>query len=428
MTVADAEEWLRFDRAHVWHPYAAVPSEEPRYVVTSAEGVHIELADGRRLLDGMSSWWTAILGYRHPAILRAAHAQLERLPHVMFGGLTHEPAVKLAERLLVLAPNGLEHVFFCDSGSVSVEVALKLALQYWISRGAPERRRFLTVRRGYHGDTWGAMSVCDPERGMHSLFSGVLPRQLFAPAPRSPFRAGLDPNDIAPLATLMETWGSELCAMIIEPIVQNAGGMRFYSAEYLAEVRRLCDRHGVLLIADEIATGFGRTGRMFACEHAGITPDILCLGKALTGGTLTLAATLAHPKIAAAIRSGSPGRFMHGPTFMANPLACAVALAVLDTLEDFDWRGRVAAIEAQLASELDVCRSSAAVADVRALGAIGVVELHADVDVQNVVPRLVERGVWLRPFGNLLYTMPPYVMTEAELARITAAMRSVVDC
>lgn len=427
MAASHAEEWLRFDREHVWHPYAEMPGREPRYLVSSAEGVYIELADGRRLVDGMSSWWTAILGYRHPAILRAAHAQLERLPHVMFGGLTHEPAVKLAERLISLAPEGLDHVFFCDSGSVSVEVAMKLALQYCIARGDRERRRFLTVRRGYHGDTWGAMSVCDPERGMHALFTSMLSQQLFAPAPRSRFGETLDATDIAPLQTLLETWGSQLCAVIIEPIVQNAGGMRFYSAGYLAELRRLCDRHDVLLIADEIATGFGRTGRMFACEHAGIAPDILCVGKALTGGTLSLAATLARPKIAAAITRGTPGRFMHGPTFMANPLACAVALSVLDVLADFDWAARVAAIEAQLASELSGCRRSAAVSDVRALGAIGVVQLHEDVDTDRVIPKLVEQGVWLRPFGNLVYTMPPFVITEAELSRVTAAMRSITE-
>ena len=426
MAATDVMDWLAFDRRHVWHPYSTVPSDEPRFLVSSAEGVYLELADGRRLIDGMSSWWTAILGYRHPTLLRAAHDQLERLPHVMFGGLTHEPAARLARELLALAPPGLEHVFFCDSGSVSVEVALKLARQYFIARGEPRRQRFLTVRRGYHGDTWGAMSVCDPERGMHALFAGSLEQQLFAPAPSTPFGEPLDPEDIAPLARSLETHSAETAAVIIEPIVQNAGGMRFYAAGYLSELRQLCNRYRVLLIVDEIATGFGRTGRMFACEHASITPDIMCIGKALTGGTLSLAATLTQPFIADVISRAAPGRLMHGPTFMANPLACSVALAVLNVLGDFDWQTRVAAIEAQLRRELEPCRHSSQVTDVRALGAIGVVEMRDEVDVQRIVPALVEQGVWLRPFGNILYTMPPYVISETELGKVTRAMCNVI--
>lgn len=418
---------LEFDREHVWHPYSIVPSQEPRYLVTSAEGVYVELADGRRLVDGMSSWWTAILGYRHPALLRAAHAQIERLPHVMFGGLTHEPAIQLAQRLLQLAPPGLSHVFFSDSGSVSVEVAMKMARQYFIARGEPARQRFLSVRRGYHGDTWGAMSVCDPERGMHALFSASLETHLFAPAPLGAFGDQLDAADIAPFERLLASHAGEIAAVILEPIVQNAGGMRFYPAAYLSAVARSCRERGVLLIADEIATGFGRTGRMFACEHAGVTPDIMCLGKALTGGMLSLAATLTKPAIAETIARGAPGRLMHGPTYMGNPLACSVALAVLDVLQDFDWRSRVSAIEAQLRRELAPCAASPQVADVRVLGGIGVVELRADVDIGRVVPALVEQGVWLRPFGNLLYAMPPFVINESELARVTGAMRSVVD-
>lgn len=425
--MTDAMDWLAFDRRHVWHPYSMVPSDEPRFLVSSAEGVYLELADGRRLIDGMSSWWTAILGYRHPAILRAAHDQLERLPHVMFGGLTHEPAARLARELLALAPAGLEHIFFSDSGSVSVEVALKLARQYFIARGEPLRRRFLTVRRGYHGDTWGAMSVCDPERGMHALFSGSLEQQLFAPAPRTPFGEPLDSEDIAPFARLLDTHSREIAAVIIEPIVQNAGGMRFYSAGYLSELRQLCDRYGALLIADEIATGFGRTGRMFACEHASVTPDIMCIGKALTGGTLSLAATLTRPVIAEVISRAAPGRLMHGPTFMANPLACSVALAVLSVLADFDWQTRVTAIEAQLRRELEPCRHNSQVADVRALGAIGVIEMRDEIDVERMVPALVEQGVWLRPFGNILYAMPPYVISDADLGKVTRAMCSVVS-
>lgn len=422
MNASDAERWLAFDRAHVWHPYAAMPSTEPRYLVTGAEGVYLELADGRRLIDGISSWWTAILGHRHPELIRAAQIQLERLPHVMFGGLTHEPAVSLAERLLAIAPPGLEHVFFCDSGSVSVEVAMKMALQWQSARGRASRHRFLTPRRGYHGDTFGAMSVCDPERGMHRSFSGALIEQVFVPAPASPFGGPALPEDIAALERAMLEHRDELCALILEPIVQNAGGMRFYSADYLREARRLCSEHGVLFIADEIATGFGRTGELFACQHAGVTPDILCVGKALTGGVLSLAATLTQPFVAEGIAAGELGRFMHGPTFMANPLATAVAGALLDALEAFDWRGRVRSIEAQLRAQLEPCRSSPRVADVRVLGAIGVVEMVDDIDLAAVVPELVERGVWLRPFGNLLYSMPPYVIGERELEVVTGAM------
>jgi len=424
-SAADPEDFLRFDRQHVWHPYAAVPSDEPRYIVTGAAGVNLQLADGRQLIDGMSSWWAAILGYRHPELLRAAHAQLDRLAHVMFGGLTHEPAVQLAERLLALAPAGLEHVFFCDSGSVSVEVALKMALQYWAGRGASQRRRFLALRGGYHGDTWGAMSLCDPEQGMHRAFNGVVPQQVFAALPRSRYGAAADPEELRAIEQLLETHAHELCALVLEPIVQGAGGMRFYSAELLRELRRLCDQHDLLLIADEIASGFGRTGKLFACEHAGITPDILCLGKALTGGTLSLAATLTRAHVAEGIAQGTPGLLLHGPTFMGNPLACAVALAVLDVLARFDWRTRVAEIEAQLERELAPCRQSPLVHDVRVLGAIGVVEMKQPIDLRAVVPRLVDQGVWLRPFGKLLYTMPPYVISPEQLSRVSAAMCSV---
>lgn len=424
--MADVNDRLRFDRDHVWHPYAAMPSDEPRYFVAGADGVYLELADGRRLIDGVSSWWAAILGHRHPALLRAAHAQLDVLPHVMFGGLTHEPAVRLAQELLKLAPVGLEHVFFCDSGSVSVEVAMKMAVQYRVARGESGRCRFLSLRRGYHGDTWGAMSVCDPERGMHHLFAGALAEQVFAPAPESPYGSPLLAGDTRKLERIIEARRGELCALILEPIVQNAGGMRFYSAEYLAEARRLCDKHDLLLIADEIATGFGRTGKLFACEHAGITPDILCLGKALTGGTLSLAAALTQPAIAESITRAAPGRFMHGPTFMGNPLGCAVALSVLDVLSTFDWRSRVLDIGRQLERELEPCRSHPAVADVRVLGAIGVVEMKDAIDIDTTLPMLVDRGVWLRPFGNLLYTMPPYIISEQELRQVTSAMCEVV--
>jgi adenosylmethionine---8-amino-7-oxononanoate aminotransferase len=421
--MADVNDRLSFDRDHVWHPYAAMPSDEPRYFVAGADGVYLTLEDGRRLIDGVSSWWAAILGHRHPTLMRAAHAQLDVLPHVMFGGLTHEPAVRLAQKLLELAPPGLEHVFFCDSGSVSVEVAMKMAVQYRMARGESGRYRFLSLRRGYHGDTWGAMSVCDPERGMHHLFAGALAEQVFAPAPESPYGGPLLAQD----ARIIVARRGELSALILEPIVQNAGGMRFYSAEYLVEARRLCDEHELLLIADEIATGFGRTGTLFACEHAGVTPDILCLGKALTGGTLSLAAVLTQPAIAEAITRVAPGRFMHGPTFMGNPLACAVALSVLEVLGTFDWRRRVRDIGSQLERELEPCRSHPGVADVRVLGAIGVVEMKEPIDVHAAVPMLVDRGVWLRPFGNLLYTMPPFIISEPELRQVTSAMCEVAE-
>jgi adenosylmethionine---8-amino-7-oxononanoate aminotransferase len=425
--VSDVAELLRFDREHVWHPYAALPSDEPRYVVKSTRGCRIELADGRELVDGIASWWAAIFGYGHPALTAAAHAQLDQMAHVMFGGLTHAPAVRLAERLIGLAPAGLDKVFFCDSGSVSVEVAMKLALQYQVARGERGRTRFLTVRRGYHGDTWHAMSVCDPERGMHGLFAGALPEQVFVPEPSARFGQALTAAELEGLERSFEQHASELCAVILEPIVQNAGGMRFYSAQFLRELRRLCDASGLLLICDEIATGFGRTGKLFACEHAGISPDVLCLGKALAGGYLSFAATLTSARVSDAIARGTPGTFMHGPTFMANPLACSLALAVLDELERLDWRSRVAAIEAQLVAELEPCRALGAVADVRVLGAIGVLEMKRPIDRRQVVPMLVERGVWLRPFGELLYTMPPYVIDRAELARVTGAMRDVAS-
>jgi adenosylmethionine---8-amino-7-oxononanoate aminotransferase len=427
MNAADAERTLEFDRQHVWHPYAAMPSAEPRYLVTGTDGVYLELADGRRLIDGVSSWWTAILGHRHPELLRAAQAQLERMPHVMFGGLTHEPAVRLAEELLAIVPAGLRHVFFCDSGSVAVEVAMKMAVQYSAARGRPERRRFLSLSRGYHGDTFGAMSVCDPERGMHGSFRGAIVEQVFAPPPTSRYGEAENPRDLAELARVMAEHEHELCAFILEPIVQNAGGMHFYSAGYLREARRLCDEHGLLLIADEIATGFGRTGKLFACEHAGISPDILCLGKALTGGLCSLAATLSRASIAETIREGELGRFMHGPTFMANPLACAAARALIATLQNFDWQTRVASIEAQLRAELEPCRTSPHVEDVRVLGGIGVVEMTQPVDMNVMVPGLVKRGVWLRPFGKLVYTMPPYVIAPRELSDVTAAICEAVS-
>ncbi len=421
------QDMTAFDRAHVWHPYASMTDPPPVLPVAGARGVYLELADGRRLIDGMSSWWCAIHGYRHPVLDAAVREQLESMAHVMFGGLTHEPAVALARRLLALTPQPLERVFFADSGSVAVEVAVKMAIQYWRGRGRPRRHRLLTVRHGYHGDTLAAMSVCDPQTGMHHLFRDVVPRQLFAPAPRTPFGGTWDPRDIAPVAALLERHADELAAVILEPVVQGAGGMRFYHPQYLRRLRALCDAHDVLLIFDEIATGFGRTGRLFAMEHAEVTPDVLCLGKALTGGYLTLAAVLTTAEVAAGVSAAGSGCLMHGPTFMANPLACRVACASIDLLLGRDWAGEVRRIERGLRRGLAPCRALRAVRDVRVLGAIGVVELHEPVDLRAITPRFVARGVWLRPFGPLVYTMPPYVIGEAELARLCGAIVEVLE-
>ena len=413
------------DRRVVWHPYAP-PEASPLFAVERAEGVRLWLEDGRELIDGMSSWWSAIHGYRHPRIEAALRQQIDRMPHVMFGGLTHEPAVSLCERLVEMAPAGLERVFLSDSGSVAVEVAIKMALQVWQSRGRPERRRLLALRGGYHGDTFGAMAVCDPVTGMHGLFEGSLAPHFFADRPSCRFEDAFEDSHIASFATLLSDHHDEIAAVILEPIVQGAGGMWFYSPDYLRRVRRLCDEAGVLLIADEIATGFGRTGRLFACDHAQISPDILCVGKALTGGSMTLAATLVSGEVSRSLCEGEPGVFMHGPTFMGNPLACAAAGASLDLLEETDWATRVGAISEQLKAELEVCRELPAVADVRVLGAIGVLELHAPVDMSVVQPAFVDRGVWIRPFGELVYTMPPYITEPEDLSRITEAMVQVV--
>ena len=414
------------DRRVVWHPYAP-PVASPLFPVESASGATLRLADGRELVDGMSSWWSAIHGYRHPHIEAAVRAQLERLPHVMFGGLTHEPAVALCERLIALAPRGLERVFLCDSGSVAVEIAIKLAFQYWHARGEPRRKRLLALRGGYHGDTFGAMAVCDPVTGMHGLFAGALPVHHFAERPRCRFDEPCREDDTREIAEILRAHRDELAAVILEPIVQGAGGMWFYAPDYLSRVRELCDENRVLLIADEIATGFGRTGSMFACEHAGVTPDLLCVGKALTGGTLSLAATLASTAIADAIAGGEPGVFMHGPTFMGNPLACAAAGASLDLLAREPWRERVARIERELAAGLAPARKLRGVADVRVLGAIGVVELDSPVDMAVVQPAFVDAGVWIRPFGKLVYTMPPYIATTAQVAHITGAICEVIE-
>ncbi len=415
-------ELLALDSERVWHPYGALPAAQPSLPVVSAQGVRLRLADGRELIDGMASWWCAIHGYRHPKLDAAVTEQLGRMAHVMFGGLTHEPAIRLAERLIEIAPTGLERVFFADSGSVAVEVAIKLCLQFQHARGRMERTKLLTVRGGYHGDTAGAMAVCDPVDGMHSLFAGVLPQHVFAERPPDGFDAGLDDAWAAQLSELAERHAGELAAVIVEPTVQGAGGMRFHSPQCTAHLRAVCDEHELLLVLDEIATGFGRTGALFASEHAGVTPDVMCVGKALTGGYMTLAATLCTPAVADAVSSGEGGGLMHGPTFMASPLACAVALASLDLLADGGWRGRVQRIEADLRAGLESARELPGVADVRVLGAIGVIQLDCEVDVPGVTAAAIEQGVWLRPFRDLIYAMPPYVIGEVDLARLCTAM------
>ena len=405
---------LELDRAHVWHPYGPMPDVVEPLLVASASGVRLKLADGRELIDGMSSWWCAIHGYRHPALDAAARAQLERMSHVMFGGLTHEPAIELAAALVAMTPAPLAHVFFADSGSVAVEVALKICLQ----AAGPGRTRLLALRGGYHGDTFGAMSVCDPVDGMHQMFAGVLPAHVFAPRPPGGVDAGLDEGYVAQLRELFARHGGELAAAIVEPLVQGAGGMWFYSPAYLVLLRELCDENGVLLIFDEIATGFGRSGTLFAADRAGVAPDVMCVGKALTGGYLTLAATLCSGAVAARI----DGPLMHGPTYMANPLACAVALASLALLEDGQWREQVARIEALMRQELAGALELPGVREVRTLGAIAVIETEQPVALAAATAAALENGVWLRPFRNLVYAMPPYVTTEQDLRSVARAM------
>lgn len=415
-------ELCAFDRDHVWHPYAPLPAATPALPVLAAEGVRLHLADGRELIDGMSSWWCAIHGYRHPHLDAALRDQLERVAHVMFGGLTHEPAVRLAARLTDLAPAGLDRVFFADSGSVAVEVAIKMCLQYHGARGDSRRRRLLTVRGGYHGDTFGAMSVCDPVTGMHRLFTGALPEQVFAERPPDGFEAPLDEAWASHVDKLARAHSEELAAVILEPIVQGAGGMRFHSPACVRWLRTLCDRHRVLLVLDEIATGFGRTGALFACEHAGVVPDVLCVGKALTGGYISLAATLCSEEIARTVSAGEGTALMHGPTYMANPLACAVALASMDILASGDWREQVPRIERALREGLAPAREDERIADVRVLGAIGVLQVRGELDVATASAAAAERGVWLRPFRDLVYTMPAYVMDDQDVAAVTGAM------
>ncbi|MBE4369595.1 adenosylmethionine--8-amino-7-oxononanoate transaminase [Vibrio parahaemolyticus] len=412
---------LAFDRHHIWHPYTSTLTPLTCYPVTSANGVHIKLEDGAELVDGMSSWWSTIHGYNHPHLNQAAHQQIDQVSHVMFGGITHQPAISLCKKLLSLAPNNLEHVFLADSGSVAVEVSLKMALQYWHAKG--ERRpKFLTLRHGYHGDTFAAMSVTDPDNSMHSLYKGFLPEHIFAESPTCGYWDEWKPEDLADFEHKIDSHHQELAAVILEPIVQGAGGMRIYHPEFLKGVRRLCDKYDLLLIADEIATGFGRTGKLFACEHADIQPDILCVGKSLTGGYMTLSATLASKHVADTVCGGDAGCFMHGPTFMGNPLACAVATASLELIEQGDWQQQTQQIEMLFSELLPKLEEYDLVKNTRWLGAIGVVETHRPVNMETIQALFVEHGVWIRPFGKLIYMMPPFISKPEDIEKLINAI------
>ena len=425
-TAQQNAELLQKDQQFVWHPYSSLSAPIPAYEVVSASGVYLKLADGRELIDGMSSWWCTIHGYNHPVLNQAAKNQIDRVSHVMFGGITHAPAVELCEKLVAITPSGLDKVFLSDSGSVAVEVAIKMAFQYWISQGQTQKSQLLTLRSGYHGDTFAAMSVCDPKTGMHQMFDQVVKKHHFAPAPQTGVYEEWNEEDIAEFTEIISTRSDQLAAVILEPIVQGAGGMRFYSPHYLKRVRELCDQHNVLLIADEIATGFGRSGKLFACEWGEISPDILCLGKAITGGYMTLAATLCSEEVSRGICEGEAGCFMHGPTFMGNPLACAVANASIDLLLSSDWQANIQRIETLLSAQMEVFSALDSVDEIRVLGAIGVIQMKEPVNLAEIQKKFVAEGIWVRPFGKLVYVMPPYIISDRELTTLLRGIYKVL--